>query len=73
MSQTNVRCINCELRVTRFKRLLCNEDNALINIIRRWTYPRDVSKIRYKYNYIYKSIGRTLERLIEFITSKVFF
>ncbi|KAL4721591.1 hypothetical protein ACJJTC_018552 [Scirpophaga incertulas] len=39
-----LRCINCDIRVTRIKRhLLANESEALRNVFRVWTYPREAT------------------------------
>ncbi|CAG9790271.1 unnamed protein product [Diatraea saccharalis] len=44
----SLRCINCDIRVTRIRRhLLSNESEALREVIRLWTYPREITNADY--------------------------
>ncbi|KAL4703056.1 hypothetical protein ACJJTC_009738 [Scirpophaga incertulas] len=47
MSVTSIRCINCELRLSRTRIRLSNANEGVVNVIRQWTYPRELAENDY--------------------------
>ena len=44
---TSLQCINCNVRLSRIRRhALSDESEDIVNTIRLWTYPRDVSSFQ---------------------------